>query len=651
LDINPHFCSGCGSNFQSKSENEPGYLPKEILREHHQRALMMQQRQEAIRLLDLSGIELDSDTAEEVLRSAGKSEEVIRGVRELGKTLAQRRFRKFEATSPAKGAGSQEDSAVDAFDPSINAASNLDDAGNEQDNEGSAEGNVDEHDSDDDEEDDGGREVILDYKENVADSERLHVPSLTDLRKAEDIRGLLPTVSMVREAMARSLLPRKYRSSKYDSTGIYDASTPELLDDLVKQALTHHANETGKDADILLASVGESTGIHTSDDTSSSEAQFKKLSKENAVCICQRCYKLQQYGKVEPSLLPGWSESEALTPKRFVDLLSVVKEKKAVVLCILDIFDLRGSLLQDLRSIAGKNPVVFAVNKVDLLPKDASLHRVKSWVYAEIRHTFGFKTPKELGINPSYHPRSPKEENHKGRDDGEGDVNELMKMLRGDGEGKSTEPHWKKKKNDPLHDADLLRLHDVHLVSCVNKRGVDELMHSVKSLAAEHGNTVYIMGSANVGKSSFVNMLLEQKYSLHKGGKASSFAKDRSRRDGTPKATVSPIPGTTLDFLKIKMHNGLTFIDTPGLINNYQMTSRLTADELKLVIPKRDVVAVTLRVEEGKAVMIGGLATVQLLEVMLSSFLWCYSERSTSRAVHFSSPYLHLAKSLSELPK
>ena len=55
-------------------------------------------------------------------------------------------------------------------------------------------------------------------------------------------------------------------------------------------------------------------------------------------------------------------------------------------------------------------------------------------------------------------------------------------------------------------------------------------------------------------------------------------------------------------------------IDTPGLINRGQLTSRLTPEELRDVIPTKPINAVTLRVMEGKCVMIGCLATIELVE-------------------------------------
>ena len=82
-----------------------------------------------------------------------------------------------------------------------------------------------------------------------------------------------------------------------------------------------------------------------------------------------------------------------------------------------------------------------------------------------------------------------------------------------------------------------------------------------------------------------------------------------------PQSTVSNLPGTTLNFLKILLPNGVTMIDTPGLLNPGQLTTKLTTEELSKVIPSKPINAVTLRVEMGKTVLLGGFASVELLEV------------------------------------
>ena len=166
----------------------------------------------------------------------------------------------------------------------------------------------------------------------------------------------------------------------------------------------------------------------------SDEDMLSKALMGDSVCICQRCFRLQQYGQVEENLRPGWSDHELLTPERFEDLLTGryqerlsmslistlthitnsyrnlrhitdlclpsvpfmfsslgIKETSAVVLCIVDVFDLKGSLLANLRQIAGKNPIVIAANKVDLLPKDVSSVRLTNWIHAEVKELCGLR--------------------------------------------------------------------------------------------------------------------------------------------------------------------------------------------------------------------------------------------------------------------
>lgn len=276
---------------------------------------------------------------------------------------------------------------------------------------------------------------------------------------------------------------------------------------------------------------------------------------EDVSCICQRCFRLQQYGQVETGLRPGWSSNELLTPERFETLLSSIAKSESVVLCLLDIFDLQGSIVRNLRQIAGNNPILIGVNKVDLLPKDVSKTRVQQWVHQELKRLCGF-----VG------PRSRTDERY-GVESGNA----------------------------------VLKQSNIFLVSCKNDAGIQDLMTAALQLAEENGRKIHVMGAANVGKSSFINRLLDSKGS----GKSKK----------APAVTVSNLPGTTLDFLKIKLPNSpVTIVDTPGLINRGHLTTKLTVDELPQVIPSKPINAVTFRLEPGKCVLIGGLAQVQLME-------------------------------------
>lgn len=58
LELNPYVCSGCGTPFQSKSTDTPGYLSKEKIKVHLVKAQKIRDKQEAIKILELAGIQV-----------------------------------------------------------------------------------------------------------------------------------------------------------------------------------------------------------------------------------------------------------------------------------------------------------------------------------------------------------------------------------------------------------------------------------------------------------------------------------------------------------------------------------------------------------------------------------------------------------------
>ena len=326
--------------------------------------------------------------------------------------------------------------------------------------------------------------------------------------------------------------------------------------------------------------------------------------EEERMVICQRCHKLKHYGEVrvcalvlsylvlsclvlqvyrsmtthpsqpadklivttithpksttpknqvEDALRPGWSDNELLTPERFKDLVSVVRKKRCAVVCLVDIFDFHGSLLYNLPRVVGDNPVLVAVNKADLLPSDFSEDRVRVWVKQELEKV-GMK---DVGTR------------------------------------------------------------DVHLVSCKTGHGVKPLLRAMKTLARQRKRDLYVIGAANVGKSTFINRLIELgRTGGSKGGKQGSSKKgggSDSGKKGTL-VTTSPLPGTTLNFIEVDLGDKVSLYDTPGLILKHQITTLLTTEELKAVIPQKRINHVTLRLKEGKSVLLGGLVRLDMVE-------------------------------------
>ena len=125
--------------------------------------------------------------------------------------------------------------------------------------------------------------------------------------------------------------------------------------------------------------------------------------------------------------------------------------------------------------------------------------------------------------------------------------------------------------------------------------GVRELADQIEYY--REGADVYVMGSANVGKSTFINQLID----IFKGPKEK-------------KVTVSPVPGTTLNFLSLPIGSSSFLYDTPGIISTKQVYHLLSGEELKKIMPKKQIQPSVYRLSPGTTLFLGGLARFDYLE-------------------------------------
>jgi len=236
--------------------------------------------------------------------------------------------------------------------------------------------------------------------------------------------------------------------------------------------------------------------------------------------ICKRCHGLQNFGKVENSLRPGWTDEPTMSQEQFRNLLKPISEKPAVIIAIVDLFDFSGSVLRELDGIAGENPVILAANKVDLLPPKMGKQRAENWVRRELEY-MGVKSLANVGGA-------------------------------------------------------------VRLISCKTGAGVNEMLEKARYLADELDGDVYVVGAANAGKSTLINHILGR-------DEDKPIGKIRAGNKNAFKGalTTSPLPGTTLKFIKVDIGDGKSMYDTPGLLVPGTFTQLLTPEELKVVCPKR----------------------------------------------------------------
>ena len=245
-----------------------------------------------------------------------------------------------------------------------------------------------------------------------------------------------------------------------------------------------------------------------------------ELTKEKK-SICKRCHGLQNFGEAPEMLRPGWTDEPMLSQEKFRSLLLPLKEKSAVIVALVDLFDFNGSILPELDAIAGDNPVIIAANKADLLPPKMGQTRAENWVRLELEY-LGVRSIANIGGA-------------------------------------------------------------VRLVSCKTGFGISQMIAKARGLADEIDGDIYVVGAANAGKSTLINHILSKNNEKKPQGK--KRAGNANARKGA--VTASPLPGTTLEFIKVDLGDGQTLYDTPGLLVPNTLTQRLTPAELKMVVPKR----------------------------------------------------------------
>jgi ribosome biogenesis GTPase A len=109
------------------------------------------------------------------------------------------------------------------------------------------------------------------------------------------------------------------------------------------------------------------------------------------------------------------------------------------------------------------------------------------------------------------------------------------------------------------------------------------MLEKARKLAEEMDCDIFVVGSANAGKSTLINHILDKKEERRTHGKIR--AGNSNQRKGA--VTVSPLPGTTLKFIKVDLGDGRKLYDTPGLLVPGTLTQLLTPEELKIVVPKK----------------------------------------------------------------
>lgn len=149
----------------------------------------------------------------------------------------------------------------------------------------------------------------------------------------------------------------------------------------------------------------------------------------------------------------------------------------------------------------------------------------------------------------------------------------------------------------------------VHVVSSRTGDGVPEAVASIRRTRL--GRDVYIMGAANVGKSSFVRSLVKD-MSTHRSRQFDPLAPHQVKH----LPTESAMPGTTLRVIPLDVFSsGGTLYDTPGLHLHHRIPHMLTPEENKQLHPRKRVKRYAVGpLHTGQSLAWGGLVRLDVVE-------------------------------------
>ena len=150
-----------------------------------------------------------------------------------------------------------------------------------------------------------------------------------------------------------------------------------------------------------------------------------------------------------------------------------------------------------------------------------------------------------------------------------------------------------------FNDLDLGYL-DIEIISTKKNTNMDNLMNKV--MKYQNNKDVYVIGYTNAGKSSLINKIIKN-YS-----------------DKESKITISPLPSTTIDSIKININDKLNIIDTPGLVDDGNIINYVDSKMYKKLNSKKEIKPKTFRIKKGECLIIDNILRINYLSYNDNSY-------------------------------
>lgn len=139
-----------------------------------------------------------------------------------------------------------------------------------------------------------------------------------------------------------------------------------------------------------------------------------------------------------------------------------------------------------------------------------------------------------------------------------------------------------------------LNVVDKVIISSTKNNHLDDLLEKIKKY--QISKNVYVIGYTNAGKSTMINSILKH-YS-----------------DVSIEITTSMLTSTTLDMIEVPCFSNLTFLDTPGLLENGNILDILEPTKIKQILPKKEIKPITYQIKMPQTIFVDDLGEIEVKE-------------------------------------
>ena len=146
-----------------------------------------------------------------------------------------------------------------------------------------------------------------------------------------------------------------------------------------------------------------------------------------------------------------------------------------------------------------------------------------------------------------------------------------------------------------------LNIVNTEIISSKKNMNFDSLYSKINKY--KKSKNVYVVGFTNVGKSTMINRIIYN-YS-----------------DNDCEITTSNIPSTTLDSINIEINETLTLIDTPGIIDEGDISNYIALDELKCIQPNKEIKPITYQIKGNQTILLGNYSYIEASNVNITIYI------------------------------